>query len=129
MVKQMETGRLTRIRNTAVWGQPGEHGLVSEALGRKPPGHYVLDAQAPDAGNMENPHESGQKRNRKEKYLRPLVEGKYAAAFPMPRVEVPGSNPVIEHPPLLRRRRLRNQRQKWYTNSCRRAQLQYGMAV
>ena len=29
-----------------------EHGLVSEVLGRTPLGHYALNCQAPDAGNM-----------------------------------------------------------------------------
>ena len=30
-----------------------DHGLVSEVLGRTPLGHYALNCQAPDAGNME----------------------------------------------------------------------------
>src|SRR5690606_38609903 len=30
-----------------------EHALVSEELGKTPLGHYVLNCQAPDAGNME----------------------------------------------------------------------------
>ena len=30
-----------------------EHGLVSQELGRTPIGHYALNCQAPDAGNME----------------------------------------------------------------------------
>ena len=29
-----------------------DHGLVSEALGRTPAGHYVFGCQAPDAGNI-----------------------------------------------------------------------------
>ena len=36
-----------------------EHGLVSEALGRSPLGHYVFNCQAPDAGNVEILHKFG----------------------------------------------------------------------
>ncbi len=36
-----------------------EHGLVSEALGRSPLGHYVFWCQAPDAGNVEILHKYG----------------------------------------------------------------------
>ena len=36
-----------------------EHGLLSEALGRTPLGHYVFWCQAPDAGNVEILHAHG----------------------------------------------------------------------
>ncbi len=71
-----------------------EHGLVSEALGRSPLGHYVFWCQAPDAGNVELLHMFGTP-EQKEQYLRPLVEGKIRSCFSMTEVDMPGSNPVM----------------------------------
>jgi alkylation response protein AidB-like acyl-CoA dehydrogenase len=71
-----------------------EHGLVSEALGRSPLGHYVFWCQAPDAGNVEILHMFGTP-EQKEQYLKPLVEGKIRSCFSMTEVDMPGSNPVM----------------------------------
>jgi acyl-CoA dehydrogenase len=71
-----------------------EHGLVSEALGQSPLGHYVFWCQAPDAGNVEILHEHGTN-EQKELYLNPLVEGKIRSCFAMTEVDMPGSNPVM----------------------------------
>ena len=71
-----------------------EHGLVSEALGRSPLGHYVFWCQAPDAGNVEILNEHGTK-EQKLRYLNPLVEGKIRSCFAMTEVDMPGSNPVM----------------------------------
>ncbi len=71
-----------------------EHGLVSEALGRSPLGHYVFWCQAPDAGNVEILHEHGTN-EQKQLYLNPLVEGKIRSCFAMTEVDMPGSNPVM----------------------------------
>ncbi|MBF0303028.1 MAG: acyl-CoA dehydrogenase family protein [Desulfamplus sp.] len=71
-----------------------EHGLVSEALGRSPLGHYVFWCQAPDAGNVEILHMYGTK-EQKERYLNPLVQGKIRSCFSMTEVDMPGSNPVM----------------------------------
>ena len=70
-----------------------EHGQVSEVLGRSLLGHYVLNCQAPDAGNMEilighGTHEQ------KEKYLMPLLAGDIRSCFSMTEPENPGSNPT-----------------------------------
>jgi alkylation response protein AidB-like acyl-CoA dehydrogenase len=95
MVKQME---LWAPNQDKEYGGLGlnlvEHGLVSEALGRTPLGHYVFNCQAPDAGNMEILHKYGTE-EQKEKYLRPLIEGKIRSCFSMTEVEMPGSNPVM----------------------------------
>ena len=95
MVKQME---LWAPNQSKEYGGMGlnlvEHGLVSEALGRSPLGHYVFNCQAPDAGNMEILHMFGTE-EQKEKYLLPLVEGKIRSCFSMTEVEMPGSNPVM----------------------------------
>lgn len=71
-----------------------EHGLVSEALGRTPLGHYVFGCQAPDAGNIEILHLHGTPAQ-KEKYLKPLAAGKIRSCFSMTEVDMPGSNPVM----------------------------------
>jgi len=71
-----------------------EHALVSESLGRSPLGHYIFGCQAPDAGNIEILHQFGSEAQ-KEKYLRPLVDGKIRSCFSMTEVELPGSNPVM----------------------------------
>ena len=71
-----------------------EHGLLSEALGRSPLGHFVFGVQAPDAGNIEILHEHATDEQR-ERCLRPLVEGEIRSCFSMTEPEMPGSNPVM----------------------------------
>ncbi len=69
-------------------------GLLSEALGRSPLGHYVFGCQAPDAGNMEILHRYGTE-EQKEAYLAPLATGRIRSCFSMTEVAMPGSNPVM----------------------------------
>ncbi len=71
-----------------------DHGLLSEALGRSPLGHFVFWCQAPDAGNVEILHMFGTP-EQKEKYLLPLVRGDIRSCFAMTEVDMPGSNPVL----------------------------------
>ncbi len=71
-----------------------DHGLVSEALGRTPTGHYVFGCQAPDAGNIEILHLHGTE-EQKHKYLEPLAAGDIRSCFGMTEVDMPGSNPVM----------------------------------
>lgn len=71
-----------------------EHGLVSEALGRSPLGHYVFWCQAPDAGNVEILHSHGTD-GQKARFLLPLVRGDIRSCFAMTEVDMPGSNPVM----------------------------------
>lgn len=71
-----------------------EHALVSEALGYSPLGHYVFGCQAPDAGNVELLYHYGTD-EQKERYLRPLVEGKIRSCFAMTEPDVAGSNPIL----------------------------------
>ncbi|MFQ5400478.1 MAG: acyl-CoA dehydrogenase family protein [Anaerolineae bacterium] len=70
-----------------------EHGFVSEILGYTPLGHYVLNCQAPDAGNMEILIEHGTPQQ-KERFLQPLLEGEIRSCFSMTEPEHPGSNPT-----------------------------------
>ena len=70
-----------------------QHGEVSEILGASPYGFYVFNCQAPDAGNMEVLIETGTK-EQKEKYLKPLLEGKIRSCFAMTEPNYAGSNPT-----------------------------------
>ena len=70
-----------------------EHGYVSEILGQTPLGHYVLNCQAPDAGNMEILIEYGTE-EQKETFLKPLLAGEIRSCFSMTEPENPGSNPT-----------------------------------
>jgi alkylation response protein AidB-like acyl-CoA dehydrogenase len=70
-----------------------EHGMVSEVLGRSPLGHYVLNCQAPDAGNMELLLEHGTEAQH-ERWLQPLLRGELRSCFAMTEPEHAGSNPV-----------------------------------
>ena len=70
-----------------------EHALVCEELGRSPYGMYVVNAQAPDAGNMEILNEFGTEAQ-KERWLRPLCAGEIRSCFAMTEPEHAGSNPV-----------------------------------
>ncbi|MBI1947155.1 MAG: acyl-CoA dehydrogenase family protein [Deltaproteobacteria bacterium] len=79
------------------WGGQGlsmlEHGFVSEVLGAVPFAHWVLNCQAPDAGNMEILLHFGTPAQQ-ERFLRPLVEGAVRSCFSMTEPDRPGSNPT-----------------------------------
>jgi alkylation response protein AidB-like acyl-CoA dehydrogenase len=66
---------------------------VSEELGRSPVGHYALNCQAPDVGNMELLMAYGSD-DIKKRYLEPLVAGRIRSCFSMTEPEHAGSNPV-----------------------------------
>lgn len=70
-----------------------QHGEVSEIIGASPYGFYVLNCQAPDAGNMEILIECGSE-EQKEQYLQPLLDGKIRSCFAMTEPDFAGSNPV-----------------------------------
>lgn len=94
-VKQMELWAPSHPKELGGMGLDlTEYALVSEALGRSPLGHYVFGCQAPDAGNIEILHKYGTE-EQKEKYLKPLVEGRIRSCFAMTEVDQPGSNPIL----------------------------------
>ncbi len=70
-----------------------EYAHVSEALGRTLVGHYALNCQAPDVGNMELLLAHGTP-EQKETYLGPLTRGEIRSCFGMTEPEHAGSNPV-----------------------------------
>ena len=130
IVKQME---LWAPNHPKEYGGIGldlvEHGLVSEALGRSPLGHYVFNCQAPDAGNIEILHKYGNK-EQKEKYLRPLIEGKIRSCFSMTEVEMPGSNPVMMDTTAVKRgAEYVINGQKWYSTAADGAEFSIVMAI
>jgi alkylation response protein AidB-like acyl-CoA dehydrogenase len=70
-----------------------EHALASEQLGHSPLGHFVFNAQAPDAGNMEILIHYGTD-EQKRQWLQPLVRGEIRSCFAMTEPDRPGSNPT-----------------------------------
>ena len=130
LVKQME---LWAPNHPKEYGGMGlnlvEHALVSEALGRTPLGHLVFGCQAPDAGNIEVLYKYGTDAQ-KEKYLRPLIEGKIRSCFSMTEIDLPGSNPV-----MLDTTAVKDgddyviNGHKWYTSSADGAEFAIVMAV
>jgi acyl-CoA dehydrogenase len=70
-----------------------EYALLGEELGKSPLGHYVVNGQAPDAGNMEILREFGSDAQQ-ERWLAPLVRGDIRSCFAMTEPDHPGSNPV-----------------------------------
>ncbi|MDQ1425286.1 MAG: acyl-CoA dehydrogenase [Acidimicrobiaceae bacterium] len=106
-----------------------EHGLLSEALGRSPLGHVVFGVQAPDAGNVEILHSHATDEQR-ERYLRPLVEGKIRSCFSMTEPEMPGSNPVLMGTSAVKDGRdYVINGHKWFTSSADGADFAIVMAV
>ncbi len=130
MVRQME---LWAPPHPKEYGGMGldlmEFGLVSESLGRCPLGHYVFGCQPPDAGNIEILYLHGTDAQ-KERYLRPLVEGKIRSCFSMTEVDMPGSNPVmLETTAVMDGNDYVINGQKWYTSSADGAEFAIVMAV
>jgi len=94
-----------RVKAMGLWGPqiPRSHGgmglncveysLAGEELGRSPLGHYVVNGQAPDAGNMEILREFATPAQQ-ERWLLPLVRGNIRSCFAMTEPDRPGSNPV-----------------------------------
>ncbi len=70
-----------------------EFAQVSELLATTPFGHYTLNCQAPDIGNIELMHKHASA-SLKEKYLHPLMKGEIRSCFSMTEPEHAGSNPV-----------------------------------
>jgi acyl-CoA dehydrogenase len=106
-----------------------ESALVFEALGGTPLGLYVFGCQAPDAGNIEILHQFGTD-EQKEKYLRPLVEGKIRSCFSMTEVDLPGSNPIMMDTTAVKDGDdYVINGQKWYTSSADGAEFAIVMAV
>lgn len=106
-----------------------DHGLVSEALGRTPLGHYTFNCQAPDAGNIEILHQHGTD-EQKQRWLGPLVQGEIRSCFAMTEVDTAGSNPVLlEATAVEEGDEWVINGHKWYTSAADGAELCIVMAV
>ena len=70
-----------------------DHGLLCAEIGRCPLGMYVMNTQAPDAGNMEILLKYGTD-EQKSRYLQPLLDGEIRSCFSMTEPEHAGSNPT-----------------------------------
>ena len=68
--------------------------FVSAEAGRTTIGPFVINAQAPDEGNMHTLLHWGTD-EQKEKYLRPLADGRCRSCFSMTEPEVAGSDPTL----------------------------------
>jgi alkylation response protein AidB-like acyl-CoA dehydrogenase len=106
-----------------------ELGLVSEAVGGTPLGHFVFGCHAPDAGNIEILHLHGTPAQ-KERWLKPLVAGEIRSCFSMTEVELPGSNPVMMDTTAVKDGDdFVINGQKWYTTSADGAAFAVVMAI
>ncbi len=140
-VEEMVAAAQQKVRQMELWApnHPVEfgglglsmvdHGLLSEALGRSPLGHTVFGVQAPDAGNIEILHLHATE-DQRERFLRPLVEGRIRSCFSMTEPETAGSNPL-----LLETTAVEDgddwviNGQKWFTSSADGASFAIVMAV
>jgi alkylation response protein AidB-like acyl-CoA dehydrogenase len=79
------------------WGGQGlslvEFAPVSEVLGTSPFGHWLVNCQAPDIGNMELLLQHGTEAQ-KERFLAPVARGDAHGCFAMTEPEHAGSNPT-----------------------------------
>jgi len=106
-----------------------EFAVLSEELGRSPLGHYCVNAQAPDIGNMELLELAGTDAQ-KERWLRPLRAGEIRSCFSMTEPERPGSNPTwMETRAVLERGQWVIDGHKWFTSGADGAAFAVVMAV
>lgn len=67
---------------------------VSAEAAKVPMGPYIINAQAPDEGNMHTLYHFGTD-DQKERFLKPLLEGTARSCFSMTEPEVAGSDPTL----------------------------------
>jgi acyl-CoA dehydrogenase len=106
-----------------------EHSLVSEVLGWSPLGHFAVNAQAPDAGNMEILHKYGND-EQKRQWLEPLCKGETRSCFSMTEPDRAGSNPTwLDTTAVLDGDHWVINGKKWFTTSADGARFAIVMAV
>lgn len=106
-----------------------EFGMISEALGQSPLGHYVFNCQAPDIGNMELLHQFATE-EQKHTFLEPLIRGDIRSCFAMTEPEFAGSNPVNMATTAVREgHEYVINGHKWFTSSADGASFAITMAV
>jgi len=106
-----------------------EFGQISELLGRTPLGHYSMNCQAPDIGNIELLHQFASA-DIKERFLQPLMKGEIRSCFSMTEPEFAGSNPVnMGTTAVLEGDEFVINGHKWFTSSADGASFAVVMAV
>jgi acyl-CoA dehydrogenase len=106
-----------------------EFARVSEELGRSPLGHYCVNAQAPDAGNMELLHLAGTD-SQKKAFFEPLQEGRIRSCFSMTEPGRAGSNPTwMDTTAVLEGGQWVINGRKWFTSGADGASFAIVMAV
>ncbi|MEO1053171.1 MAG: acyl-CoA dehydrogenase family protein [Bacteroidota bacterium] len=102
---QILNAKRNQAKELGLWAPylaPSEGGLglnmlefaqISEVLATTPFGHYVLNCQAPDIGNIELLHKYAPE-ELKGQFLVPLMDGDIRSCFSMTEPEFAGSNPV-----------------------------------
>ena len=106
-----------------------EFSEISSILGSSPIGLYLFNCQAPDAGNMEILIEYGTN-YQKDKFLKPLLDGKIRSCFSMTEPNHAGSNPVFMSTTAIKKNDsyIINGR-KWYTSSAEGSSFAIVMAI
>lgn len=130
-----------KVKKAGLWAPPlpKDHGglglnmmefaILSEEMGRSPLGHYVFNCQAPDIGNMELMEKYASKAI-KDKFLKPLMEGKIRSCFSMTEPEFAGSNPVMMGTTAVKKDgQYVINGHKWFTSSADGASFAVVMAV
>ena len=106
-----------------------EYAHLSEVLGWTPLGHYVVNGQAPDVGNMELLIAHGNE-EQKYRYLKPLTRGDIRSCFAMTEPERAGSNPVwLEATAITDGKDYVINAHKWFTSGADGAAFAIVMAV
>src|SRR2546427_106268 len=106
-----------------------EFAVLSEELGRSPLGHYCVNAQAPDIGNMELLELAGTD-TQKERWLRRLRAGEIRSCFSMTEPERAGSNPTwMDTRAVLEGGEWTVDGHKWFTSAADGAAFAVVMAV
>lgn len=130
-----------KVKATGAWnpylaeeeGGPGltlsEVAQLGELMGRSPFGHFVFNAQAPDAGNIELLLKYAEPPIR-ERYLAPLLAGEIRSCFSMTEPGFAGSNPVRMGTTAIRDGdQYVIDGHKWFTSSADGAEFAIVMAV
>jgi alkylation response protein AidB-like acyl-CoA dehydrogenase len=123
-----------RARGVGLWTPQrslplSEFAHLSEELGRSPLGHYAVNCQAPDVGNMELLELAGTP-EQKERWQAPLADGEIRSCFSMTEPDRPGSNPTwMETRAVLQDGHWVIDGHKWFTSSADGARFAIVMAV
>jgi len=106
-----------------------EFAVLSEQLGHSPLGHYCVNGQAPDIGNMELIELAGSD-EQKRRWLEPLRAGEIRSCFSMTEPEHAGSNPVwMDTRAVLEGGHWTIDGHKWFTSAADGARFAVVMAV